>query len=261
MKLCRFVLHADPDTVRSGIYHDGRFYETDGENAVGIHDPGSLRILAPVGTPPAIRLFDSYRANDGSERLTYTFVHPGRLQGPASEIDTSSADQALDFEVRVAALVQEGDPALGPSEANRMMLGLGIFLTLFNADEREMLNASGVSPAPAMDLASVYGPFLVTPDELTDNRTTDEPTEFTWPVKVSVNGEVVFQAVALPEFSLYDLLTLVATKRPVAPGELLAWPPFEKPSLENTSLGRFLMATDKVAVEIEPFGTLTCRII
>lgn len=261
MKLCRFVLHADPETVRSGIYHDGRFYETDGEQAVGIHDPGSVRLLAPIGQPPAVRLFDRYQAADGSARLTYSFSHPGRIVGPTAEIDTSHADQALDFQVRVAALVQEGDSSLGPAEANRMMLGLGITIQLYNADEVEMLESAGVSSAPAMDLATVFGPFLVTPDELTDNRTTDEPTEFTWPIKVFVNGEVVFQTVSNPEFSLYDMLTLAAQKRPVMPGELLAWPAFDKPPLEHTELGRFLMPTDKISVEIEPLGTLNCRII
>ena len=261
MKLCRFVLNADPETVRSGIYHDGRYYETDGQNAVGIHDPGSIRILAPVGTPPAVRLFEHFRGPDGTDRLTYSFSHPGRIVGPTTEIDTTSADQGLDFEVRVGALVQEGDPSLGPSEASRMMLGVGILVVLFNADEREILSSAGASLAPASDLATVYGPFLVTPDELTDNRTTDEPTEFTWPVKVMVSGETVYQTVAVPEFSLFDMVSIAARKKPVLPGEMLAWPAFDKPALENTSLGRFLMASDKVSVEIEPLGTLTFRII
>lgn len=157
MKLCRFELVSDPGVARSGIYHDGRFYETDGDQAIGIRDSGQVRLLAPVGMPPAIRLFDSYRGSDGSPRLAFSFFHPGHLKPPISELDTTEAGPSLDFDVRVAALIQEGDPKRGPSEVARMMLGIGIFVSLFNADEKEELISVGQSTNMAYDLPGVFG--------------------------------------------------------------------------------------------------------
>lgn len=105
------------------------------------------------------------------------------------------------------------------------------------------------------------GSFLATPDELIDNRTTDEPTEFTWAVKIMVNDVLVHQTICNPEFSLYDLIAIASAKSPVSQGELIAWPAFDKPSLEHTELGRFLVPTDKISIEIESIGILIARII
>lgn len=261
MKLCRFELHDDPGSVRSGIYHDGRFYETDGEKAAAIHEPGAVRLLAPVGTPPAIRLFEGYRAPDASGRLTYSFGHPGRIVAPNTEIDTSRSDGDVDFDVRIAALVQDGEPTNGPAEVTRMLLGVTIALVVFNSHERDELESYNVPTAPAADYATVLGPCLVTPEALTDNRTSEDVNAYTWPVKVCVNGDQVSSSIGAPDISLSELVVLASAKRPLVPGELLLWPALPKPALNQTPLGRFLAPSDKVSVVIEPIGALSFQII
>ncbi len=260
MKLCRFELVSDPGVGRSGIFYDGRFYETDGEKAIGIRDPGQIRLLAPTGTPPALRIFDRFVGSDGTPRITFHYGHSQLILGPTSEIDCRS-HTGLDFDVRIGALIQEGEIEQGPAEAERMLLGVGILLTFFESQERDELLAEGQSVTFAYDFGSVFGPFLATPDELTDNKTTDEPTEFTWEVKISISGEQVHHVIARPEFSLYDLIDHASKKSQPKGGEVFAWPAFEKPSLDNTKLKRFLLPGDSIQVEIEPIGTLVCRII
>ena len=175
MKLCRFELHADPGVPRSGIYHDGRFYETDGEQAAGIHDPGSIRMLPPIGTPPSLRLFDEARDANGQIFLTYTFGNPARIQGPNSDIDASGTDESLDFDVRVAVLTQSDARRIEPQEAAKLVLGYGILVSFYEPEESERLVSLGLADAPARDIGAMFGPFLCTPDELLEHRVGADP--------------------------------------------------------------------------------------
>lgn len=260
MKLCRFELHADPGTPRSGIYHEGRYYETDGERAAGIHDPGSIRLLPPIGTPPSLRFFDQARDASGNPFLTYSYGNSARLQGPNSDIDASGSDESLDFDVRIAVLVQESARNVDPYEASRLVLGFGIILSFFEPEESERLVSLGLSDAPARDLGTLFGPFLSTPDELLEHRASPDPLEFNWSVQIEVNGETVSETTeANPSFS--GMLALASRMGPVFEGDLFAGPAFNKTSLASGPLGRYLMATDRVAVNVEPLGTLVGRII
>lgn len=259
MKLCRFELAIDPGVSRSGIYHDSRFYETDGESAVGIHDPGSVRMLAPMGTPPSVRLFDEVRDASGQPFLTYSFGNPSRMQGPNTEVLAALSEEELEFEVRIAAVTQDSGVTIDPLEAPRLVLGFGILVTFFEPDTRERLAELGLGTAPAQDLAWLFGPFLVTPDELVEHRSSPDPLEFGWAVSIQINGETVHEGVqALPSFG--TLLAIASSKGPVLVGELLASPAFTKPPLVSTSFGRNLIATDRVHVTVEPLGTLVARI-
>ncbi|MBS1721720.1 MAG: hypothetical protein JSS66_01805 [Armatimonadetes bacterium] len=260
MKLCRFELRTDPGTVRSGVYHDGRFYETDGENAIGIHDPGSVHLLAPVASCPAIRVFERARLEDGQWGLTYSFSHPGRLQATATEIDASGVLGELDLDVHVAALLQ-GSNESDPTDPGTMVLGYSIFVRLFDATEREQFAALGASTQPATDMGSLYGPFIVTPDDLVEARAGSDPTRMTWNASILVNDELVASGSYDPILPLRDLIEFAARKGPIGSGEILAWPAWDKPAMEATQLGRPLQAADKVAVTVEPLGMVVGRII
>ena len=260
MKLCRFELHEEPGVPRSGIYHEGRFYETDGEKAAGIHDPGSIRLLPPIGTPPSLRLFEEARDAHGQLFLTYTFGNPARIQGANSDIDASGTDESLDFDVRVAVLTQEEARRTEPQDAARLVLGYGILVSYFEPEESERLVSLGLPDAPARDVCSLFGPFLCTPDELLEHRVGADPLEFGWSMSIQVNGETLLeQTLTMASFS--TMLAVASVKGPVVPGEVLASPPMQKPPLNQTSMGRFLIATDRVSVTVEPLGTLVGRII
>lgn len=260
MKLCRFELHSDPGVSRSGIYHDGRFYETDGEKAAGIHDPGSVRLLPPIGTPPSLRYFDEARDANGQIFLAYTFGNPARIQGPNSDIDASGTDESLDFDVRVAMLTQTDAHRIELQEAAKLVLGYGILVTFFEPEESERLHALGQSDAPARDIGCLFGPYLSTPDELLEHRVGSDPLEFGWSMTVAVNGETLHeQTLTMASFS--SMLTVASVKGPVFSGEVLASPAITKPALSSTSLGRNLIATDRVSVTVDPLGTLVGRII
>lgn len=259
MKLCRFELASDPGTPRSGIYHDSRFYETDGENAVGIHDPGAVRILPPIGLPPSVRLFEQARDAQGQPFLTYSFANSTRMQGPNTEIFSGPNAEELDFDVRVVVLTQDSVSQMDPLEAQRVVLGYAIMLSLFDPGEQERLAELGLSDAPARDLPYLIGPFLVTPDELIELRTSPDPLEFGWAVTVQINGDTIYEgSAALPSFG--DLLDVAAARGPIVVGEVLASPTLDKPALVSSNLGRGLLSGDRVAVTIEPLGTLVARI-
>lgn len=257
MKLCRFELKADPGTVRSGVYHDGRYYETDGENAIGVHDPGSLSLLAPTGRPPSVRLYQSFTQLDGMSGFTYEYANPSTVFGPGRELDVSASTGPIGVLARVVALVQETPKTTDAIDANVGILGYAPFVQLVDWDEREQAASQGVSAAPSCDFGSALGPFLVTPDDLTEQRSGPDPSQFKFPYSLEVNGETMATGTmdALPPMAA--LVSHAASRNDLSAGEVIGFPAVEV----QAGSGEGLLAADRVSFTVDGLGTLVVRVI
>jgi len=255
MILCRFELRADPGTARSGILFDGRVYETDGENAIGIHEPGLVRLLTPIGTPPSVRLFDLERGGHGEPVLLYSYYNPGALVPTAGSLGVPVGEGDVEVELRVAVVVKDDGLQVEPSEAAGFVLGYSVLAVLYNAEAREDAQRNDWPKALAYDVGAFFGPSLVTPDDLADSRSADGG--FQWTATVQVNGEDVCEVKDAPEASLEDLLSVASQRLPVRSGELLAFPALPVPPLSATPLGRPLLPGDRLSATIGPLGTLS----
>ncbi|HXH61954.1 MAG TPA: fumarylacetoacetate hydrolase family protein [Fimbriimonadaceae bacterium] len=260
MKLCRFVLNQAPDQARSGIYHEGKVYETDGERAIGIHEPGSVSLLPPLGTPPGIRVFEFHRATVGDRALSYRFQNTTGLYGPNSDVEIISASTAVDFDVHVVGTVADTAQAVDPGEAPSFALGYGLMLVFYDADMAQDERTQSIPIGPSHDLGCVIGPYLTTPEDLTEFTVGSDPTNFAWNLSMKVNETAVAKASVEPGIAFSDLLSFVTRIRTVQAGEVLAWPAFDKPALEDSPLGRGLVAEDRVEVTVDGLGTLVARI-
>lgn len=256
MKLCRFELRADPGTVRSGILHADRLYETDGQNAIGIHELGDIRLLPPVGTPPSVRVFDARRTELGAERLVYWFANPTRAVGAAGELPLPDDMGELDFEVRIATTVTDAGERIEESEAERFILGMAVAIVVRAPEVAADEIAVGSGPGQSADLGFGLGPWLVTPDDVRGYGLAGSTTRYAWPYKLLVNGLVVAEGIDEPTFSLADLLRVASQGGPVLPGELLLTPALAKPSLSDTEVGRGLLPGDRVEAHVEGVGVL-----
>lgn len=149
MKFCRFELIAEPGTARTGIAYEGRIYETDGTNAIGIHEASDLRLLAPIGRPPSVRIF---RFGDHS----FDYAHPASMYGPTIVLPLPPEVERVAYTPALAVVVGGAGAAVPPSQGDDLVLGLAlahVFSTLRDPGGR------------AHDAGFCLGPALVTPDE------------------------------------------------------------------------------------------------
>lgn len=260
MKLCRFVLKDAPDQARSGIYHDGKVYETDGERAIGIHDPGSLSLLTPLGTPPAMRVFNRYRRSNGEEAFGYRFCNVTGLAGPLGEIAVNVGVHELDFDVHVVGIVGEHAEAVEPHEAASFVLGYALLLQLYDPDLTEDERMHETPVGRSHDFGGALGPYLTTPDELVDFTVGSDPTSFGWNYRVRVNDIEVAAGSEEAVVPFATLLTLSSSAHAVHAGEVLGWPALGRPLLSETALGRQLFSGDKIEVTVDGLGTLVARV-
>jgi 2-keto-4-pentenoate hydratase/2-oxohepta-3-ene-1,7-dioic acid hydratase in catechol pathway len=257
MKLCRFDLLDAPGHARSGIFLDNRVYETEGLTPVGVHELGGLRLLSPVGTPPALRAFTS--GSDG--RLRYQYLNPGLLHGPLGEVEAPDWTNELDLEVSLGVVVQDFGRAVDADEAQSFILGFTTFLAFVATDVKRVELAEGCEPVHYKEVGFAAGPFLVTPDSmppLTDTASVEGQVE----ISIRINRERAWgQVVELMSVAPARLVEAASRYSPIFPGELLVAPPWPKPPLPETHYGQYLRATDSVAVSIEGLDSLHVRLV
>lgn len=260
MKLCRFVLDADPSQPRSGIFHDGKVYETNGETAIGIHEPGTLRLLPPLGTPPVIRVIESAKSATGEPFVTYRYANPAGLAGPNGEIEVFGRPGSLDFEAHVAFVVSDSGVQIEPGEAASFVLGYCLVVFLCDADLAQEERSLGIGVARSHDLGTAVGPYLTTPDDLVEFSTGSDPSDMAWNFRIKVNETTVATGQRHGKESAHALVSALSALRPIAAGEVVAMTPLETPSVESSLLGRPLLPGDRLEVNVDGLGTLVVRI-
>jgi hypothetical protein len=254
MKLVRFELLEAPGRARSGLIYEERVYETDGEKAIGIHELGRVRLFPPVGPVAGFRVFEAL--GDG---LTYHHRHP-QVLGPLSEIEMPSQVDGLDFDAHVCVVLQDGGTQIDPHEAPGFVLGYTLALAFripsVVAEDRE----AGGSGAPGRDAGTVIGPFLVTPEDMTEFSLPGNERILAFGYEMKVNADVVASGQVLLDPGLDRLLPFASAYSRVFPSEALAWPKLEKPELEFSELGRLLLPSDRVSLTVDGLGTLVAKI-
>ncbi len=260
MKLCRFELTEIPGTVRSGVYHDGKIYETDGNQAIGIHELGSLVFAPPLGLSPTIRCFEDGFDSAGHGILGFRYLNPGIVHSPGTDIEMSSDSTGLGLQVHVVGAVGDRGQHVDVVEAESFVLGYSIMLVLTDPHLLEIEKQSGFSAAAAFDPGIVIGPFLTTPEELNEHRIGSDATGFAWKVEVRINSDLVWSGVYDTGLTFAEMLSQASRTAAVLPGDLIAWPAVRIPPLDETALGRLLLPSDKIIVKIEGLGALTTAI-
>jgi 2-keto-4-pentenoate hydratase/2-oxohepta-3-ene-1,7-dioic acid hydratase in catechol pathway len=261
MKLVRFELLDSPGQMRSGLVYDERVYETVGDQAAGIHDLGRVRFHAPVGAIPALRIFEMTKTATGDETATYRYLHAGNVFGPLSEIAVPEGVVGLDFDVYVAAVMQDQGTQIDPAEATGFILGYTLMAVMIVPSLVEAELADGHAPVMGQDVATVIGPFLVTAEDVAEYALQGDRAAFAWPYEITVNQDQVASGTFESVPGMDRLLAAATQTGRVFPAEIIAWPKVNKPALEFTDLGRELVAGDRVKISFEGLGVLVIKIV
>lgn len=236
MKLCRFELHSDPNTARSGIVYGGRIYETDGAQPIGVHDFSSLRLLAPL-VPRSVRWyeFDAPHA--------YRYLNPSALFDPGASVPAPA--EPLELNPCLAVVLAGMGRNVSTTVADETVLGIGLGLVL--------RSISAPFAARAWDVGFVIGPALTTPDGLAEISV---PTEVGMTYQHGWSLEMNEQPTRNGDLS--DLQTTVAsliseasTTCALAQSDVFLIPLSDEPVA--------CASGDRAILKCEPFGALTMR--
>ena len=147
-------------------------------------DDADLAFRAPVLRPPSLRDFYAFErhvgtmwARRGGEipeawfRLPiFYFSNVSEIRGPGDPVWAPRGSTELDYELEVAALVDTPARDLATDGAEAVIGGYLILNDWSARDLQREETTVRLGPAKGKDFASSIGPWLVTPDELSDRR-------------------------------------------------------------------------------------------
>ncbi|MCH8275471.1 MAG: fumarylacetoacetate hydrolase family protein [Armatimonadetes bacterium] len=276
MKLCRFRVGDDP-TPRSGILHEGRLLETDGQQPIGTHKPEDVSLLAPIPQPPSYRAFDAFedhaarvRRRLGREGVpeewhdapVFSFGSTASIIGPEAPVTKPPYTDELDFELEVGIIIGRTGSDIPPAEADDFILGFTILNDWTARDLERQEGPLGHGAVKAKDFATSLGPCLVTPDSLED-RIVDQARGNRYDLKMEalLNGETVCEGnLRDMRWTFAEMIAHASRGVQLKEGDLIGSGAVGGGCLLEQDSG-FLQPGDEVTLKVERLGELTNRIV
>ncbi len=238
------------------------------------HELGTVRLAAPLAEPPQIRdflCFEEHLRNSfaqaakltGQEREIpavwyeqpiYYKANRFSVNGPEADVVWPSYSQVMDYELELACVIGKGGRNIAREDAAGHIFGFTIFNDASARDAQMIEMAGQLGPAKGKDFdtGNVFGPWIVTPDELGD--------PYALEMVARVNGEEWSRGnSASMHHRFEDLIAFVSRSETLHPGEILGSGTVGTGcGLEQ---GRFLSDGDVVELEVERIGVLRNRFV
>jgi 2-keto-4-pentenoate hydratase/2-oxohepta-3-ene-1,7-dioic acid hydratase in catechol pathway len=228
--------------------------------------PASVRLLAPLRAPNALRDFLAFRdhvergaARRGTpvpepwDRIPVYYKGNRRsISGDGDEVRWPSYTERLDYECEVAAVAGRGGRDWTPDEAQAAIFGYLVMNDWSARDVQRDEMACWLGPAKAKDFNTSFGPVVVTADEW-------DP-EDDHPMTVTVDGEVWSTGTtAGRRWTFAQLLAHVSTDEDVYPTDVFGSGTFGGGC--GLDLDRWLAPGQTVSLAVDGLGTLTNRVV
>jgi len=164
---------AIPDTALTSLEVD--------EKPIAIKE-SETDLLPPVTNPNTFRDFYAFEQHVKAARKLrglemhpdwyklpiFYFSNPTTLYGHGSIVPYPAGTEELDFELEFAIIIANGGRDIKKENADKMIAGYTILNDWSARDlQREEMQLN-LGPAKGKDFANSFGPYMVTPDELTD---------------------------------------------------------------------------------------------
>jgi 2-keto-4-pentenoate hydratase/2-oxohepta-3-ene-1,7-dioic acid hydratase in catechol pathway len=239
-------------------------------------DASVLRFGPPILAPPTFRDFYAFEQHVGTMwkrrdmeipeawyRLPiFYFSNTSEIRGPDEPVWAPRGSSELDYELEVAALI---DTPVQDLNAARGEEAIGGYLILNDWSARDLQREETtvrLGPAKGKDFASSIGPWLVTPDELTDTRS---GKGYDLAMTASVNGaELSRGSWSSAHYSFGEMAERASADVRLRPGDLLGSGTVGTGCLleiRDETLGRYLEPGDTVSLVIERLGELTAPVV
>jgi 2-keto-4-pentenoate hydratase/2-oxohepta-3-ene-1,7-dioic acid hydratase in catechol pathway len=243
------------------MVHAGRIYETDGMNAVAVHEAVDVRPLSPIPHSPSVRIFRSdlqpdMLGNPDSDEPNYFFFNPSSLAGGSHSLPFPDWSVQLDVLPCVAVVLVADVHRIDVHEADDAVLGYTLLSLLVARDAERRERERGVI-GRSHDLGGVLGPVITTPDELEDEVESDAVgRKFALTAALRVNG-VERGRGTMDELPLTfaQAISSASYAAPLRAGEIFALGPVATPSEPL-----FLEPGDSVQIAVDKLGTLALNL-
>ena len=241
-------------------------------------DAADLAFGAPLLRPVSMRDFYAFEGHvatiwrrRGGEvpeawyRLPiFYFGNVSEIRGPDEPVWAPLGSAELDFELEVGAVVDGSARDLDPDRAEDAIGGYCILNDWSARDLQRDETTVRLGPAKGKDFATTIGPWLVTPDELSDARAPGS-TGPDLAMTAEVNGTAISHGTwSAAQFSFGQMLARASADALLRPGDLIGSGTVGTGCLlevQDETLGRYLQPGDAVTLRIERLGELRTPIV
>ena len=258
-------------------------------NNLTTHTLEEVKLLAPIPRPNSLR--DAYafrqhvetsRRNRGLEMIkefddfpVFYFSNHNAIFGPNDDIQCMPSHfEKLDYELEIAILIGKEGINVKAENAKEYIAGFMIMNDMSSRGLQMKEMKLNLGPAKGKDFASVLGPYLVTPDELSGNIINEDDNGCNYDLQMtcSLNGKLLSKGnLKDMAWSFEKIIERVSYGATIYPGDIIGSGTVgtgclleingtnKLKSSDFTEV--WLKENDVVEMEIEKLGKITNKII
>ena len=258
-------------------------------NNLTTHNLKEVKLLAPIPRPNSLR--DAYafrqhvetsRRNRGLEMIkefddfpVFYFSNHNAIFGPNDDIQCMPSHfEKLDYELEIAILIGKEGINVKAENAKEYIAGFMIMNDMSSRGLQMEEMKLNLGPAKGKDFASVLGPYLVTPDELSGNIINEDDNGCNYDLQMtcSLNGKLLSKGnLKDMAWSFEKIIERVSYGTTIYPGDIIGSGTVgtgclleingtnKLKSSDFTEV--WLKENDVVEMEIEKLGKITNKII
>ena len=258
-------------------------------NNLTTHNLEEVNLLAPIPKPNSLR--DAYafrqhvetsRRNRGLEMIkefddfpVFYFSNHNAIFGPNDDIQCMPSHfEKLDYELEIAILIGKEGINVKAENAKEYIAGFMIMNDMSSRGLQMKEMKLNLGPAKGKDFASVLGPYLVTPDELSGNIINEDDNGCNYDLQMtcSLNGKLLSKGnLKDMAWSFEKIIERVSYGATIYPGDIIGSGTVgtgclleingtnKLKSSDFTEV--WLKENDVVEMEIEKLGKITNKII
>ena len=258
-------------------------------NNLTTHNLEEVKLLAPIPRPNSLR--DAYafrqhvetsRRNRGLEMSkefddfpVFYFSNHNAIFGPSDDIQCMPSHfEKLDYELEIAILIGKEGINVKAENAKEYIAGFMIMNDMSSRGLQMKEMKLNLGPAKGKDFASVLGPYLVTPDELSGNIINEDDNGCNYDLQMtcSLNGKLLSKGnLKDMAWSFEKIIERVSYGATIYPGDIIGSGTVgtgclleingtnKLKSSDFTEV--WLKENDVVEMEIEKLGKITNKII
>ncbi|MFQ5879095.1 MAG: fumarylacetoacetate hydrolase family protein, partial [Dehalococcoidia bacterium] len=221
----------------------------------------AVRLRAPVPRPRRLRdflAFEEHASRGGQRQLPKEWYempvfykgNPDAVIGPDEEIPWPSYTQQLDLELELGIVIGRQGHSIPKEEAMRHVFGYTIFNDVSARDIQGREMNARLGPAKGKDFCNVFGPCIVTADEVDDMNLR---------MIARINGETwCDNNSGTRRYTTADVIAWASLEETIHPGEVLGSGTVGKGS--GAEQDRWISPGDLIELEIEGIGVLRNRV-
>jgi len=244
--------------------------DAEAEGAMLLRDFESLSLLSPVPRPVVLRDFMAFETHlknifpklgreipeEWYNLPVYYKGNPGAVGAHGEDIPIPDYRQEakFDFEFEFAVVIGKGGKNIPPERAMDHVYGYMLYNDFSERAIQAREMSVGLGPAKGKDFghAHVFGPWLVTADEIEDI--------YGLPMKATVNGEVWADTHSgTLHYKIADMIAHASWNEEIYPGEVYGTGTAGMGS--GAERDQFLKKGDVVELTMGPLGTLRNRVV